>query len=123
VKQLLNGTDWIVLAVAVALAPVLFAAAWSGGGGQAYVEVYRPGQATERLVLTGDRTVHVHGSLGESVIELHGGRVRFVHSPCRAKRCVLAGWQHTPGSVAACVPNQVAIAVVANGPVIDAINY
>jgi len=122
-RALLNRADWAVLALALAAAPFLFQAAWSARGGTPVLEIYGPDGATQRLALDRDRTVRVAGPLGESVIEVHGGRARFTHSPCRAKVCVLSGWLHDPGAIAACVPNEVAVAVVADGQVIDAVNF
>ncbi len=75
------------------------------------------------LNMNEDTQVHVHGALGESVLEVVDGAVRFVESPCRHQICVRSGWHHNAGAVAACVPNRISVVLNGGESEFDAISY
>jgi hypothetical protein len=52
-------------------------------------------------------TVRVAGPLGDTVVEIGGGRARIVSSPCRNQLCVAAPPVYRHGQWIACLPNQV----------------
>ena len=79
----------------------------------------------QRLALDLNRNtqVHIHGPLGDSVLEVVDGAVRFVSSPCRHQICVRSGWHRSAGAVAACVPNRISLILSGGEREFDAISY
>ena len=75
------------------------------------------------LPLSGEQRVSVHGPLGDSVIEIRDGRVRFVSSPCNGKQCVHSGWLSHSGELAACLPNGIMVSVMGRERRYDSINF
>jgi hypothetical protein len=60
-------------------------------------------------LITKRRTVSVTGPLGDSIIEIKGGRVHMKDSPCPDKLCVQQGW--TDRGAIICLPNKVVISL------------
>ena len=87
------------------------------------VEIYNEGGLYQRLDLHQDATVKVHGPLGDSIISVKNGQVRFLDSPCPDKLCVHMGAISKTGGTLICAPNRVSVRVVgqADGP--DAVSY
>lgn len=115
--------DLVVVAAAAALVGLSWAMLWTAGGQGEEVVISRPGQPPLELPLDQDRTVHVTGVIGESTIEISGGRARFTDSPCVGRYCVHAGWLSDSGDVAACLPNGVVAEVVGHARKYDAITF
>jgi hypothetical protein len=61
--------------------------------------------------LDAEETVAVPGPLGDTVVEIRGGRARVLSSPCQNQTCVAAGSVHTHGQWVACLPNRVLVSV------------
>lgn len=72
-------------------------------------EVQAGGRPAASLDLSRDAVTEVAGSLGPARIEVRGGRVRVLGSPCPRQHCRHGGWIGSPGEVLVCVPNQVVI--------------
>lgn len=72
-------------------------------------------QAPQQVSLATDQTFVIHGDLGDSVVEIKDGRVRFTSAPCQHKICLQKGWVDATGEVLVCVPNQVAIELITGG--------
>jgi len=70
-----------------------------------------------------EQILKVRGAQGNSLIEIHQGKARFIHSTCRNKFCIFHGWLTTPGDVIACLPNQISIGLQSNRNKYDALNY
>jgi hypothetical protein len=64
------------------------------------------------LPLDRDGEIEIPGPLGTTVVEVEGGAVRAVSSPCRQQICVGLGAARKPGAVIVCVPNEVVIRVL-----------
>jgi hypothetical protein len=119
----MTRADWIAVTLALALLPALYAGLWQVGGPGQSVEIWTPDHKPMILPLDQERTVHVHGPLGNSVIEIHDGKARFLSSPCAAKTCIHAGWQSRGGETAACLPNRVSIEILGGKQRYDSINF
>jgi len=115
--------DVAVVVLAALLVGAAWAALWSGGGEGETVRITAPGAQPIELTLAADRSVSVAGALGPSVLEVRGGRVRFVESPCTGRYCIHAGWLSRGGQVAACLPNGVVAEVIGSGQQFDAISF
>ena len=115
--------DLMILALCVALVPASYLAVRQNPNAPTAVRISTP-KATDRIYpLQPDRTLKIEGQLGTSVIEVQQGKVRFVASPCDGKHCVLSGWHRHSGSGMACLPNRVAISLVARQEDFDGMNY
>ena len=69
------------------------------------------GVEVHRLDLSMNREVHITGPLGETVVEVRGGRVRVKRSPCPHKICVHTGFKDANGDVIACIPNRIVVRI------------
>lgn len=117
--------DAIVLACGLLLSAWLGWQSWVGGpGGEVIVFVNAERHAS--WPLDQDRQIKVQGVKGASVIQIEGGAVRFVSSPCTHKLCIRSGWLRRAGAATACLPNQVSLLVTgvkSIGQGYDAINF
>jgi hypothetical protein len=79
--------------------------------------------APQYYSLQQQQILKVEGAQGISLIEIHQGKARFIHSTCRNKFCIFHGWLTTPGDVIACLPNQISIVLQSSHNMYDALNY
>lgn len=111
----LKWGDWLLIAgvlAAAALAGPLLQRALPPSAGSAKVALVRlEGELLERLPLGEDRRLVVRGPLGETEIEVQGGKVRVVRSPGPYKLCIKRGWISKPGEVLICLPNRVTVEI------------
>lgn len=121
-RPLLLG-DKIVLVLAGCLVVSLYWLIWTGHDEADLVQLRIADAKPEQISLHLDRTVTVAGKLGDSVLEVRDGRIRFLSSPCPNQICVHAGWLANAGDVAACLPNQVSLQVLGNQGFFDSINF
>ncbi|MBC7787376.1 MAG: NusG domain II-containing protein [Methylophilaceae bacterium] len=114
--------DWLVIIAGTVLVIFLFANLWS----------FAP--ATKLLIRQGDkilgtynlnqiRTFKIHGPLGDSIISIQNGKVRFVSSPCNNQYCVHQGWLKHAGEVVICLPNQLSLELLGSKKNYDTLNY
>jgi hypothetical protein len=98
------------------------------------IRVYSPGGAEARVVVEGEgrwefpldarETLRIAGPLGDTVVELRGGRARVLSSPCANQICTAAGTIHRHGQWIACLPNKVMVRVEAGGErELDAVSW
>ncbi len=100
--------DRIILVFALALLVWLYLHHWVGGRAD-YARILVANQAPQQISLQHPQQISIQGHLGESLIEVAEGRIRFIASPCRNKYCIHAGWLTKGGDFVACLPNQVSI--------------
>ncbi len=120
--KILRPADFVVLAVGAAIVGASYGAFWSERveGDEAVVSVGHGEVA--RISLQDDGRFPVNGILGESVLRVEDGQVRFVESPCPGRFCIHAGWISRTGQVAACLPNGVVVEIQGGAREFDAIN-
>jgi hypothetical protein len=119
----MTRADKAVVALALVALPFLYNTYWGGNTRGDAVRIFMPGQPPALVSLDRDREVTVQGPLGPSVLQIKGGKVRFVSSPCRNKLCIHSGWLSRGGEFAACLPNRISIVVLAQEQRYDAINF
>lgn len=69
------------------------------------------------------KTLKVAGRLGNAVIEIQQGKVRFKHSPCHNQYCVHQGWLSHANQAAICIPNQISIELIGAKAAFDSLSY
>lgn len=74
-------------------------------------EVLSGGRAVAVLDLGQDRVSEVPGPLGATRLEVRGGRVRVLSSPCPHQVCRHGGWIGEPGDLLVCLPNAVVVRI------------
>ena len=109
-KTPLKPLDIPVILLAAALALILGRAAYSGENAVSTVKIRGPDRSWI-FPLNAEETVSVTGSIGETRVEIRGGRAAIVSSPCGGQTCVAAGELHRNGQWAACLPNMVFVLI------------
>lgn len=79
-------------------------------------EVFHRGKCIRTLQLGEDLTAEVIGRHGPVSVEVLGGRLRVVDSPCERRICVAHPAIITPGQRITCVPNDISIVIGAAFP-------
>jgi hypothetical protein len=106
----LKPFDFVSFAGALLLIFLTVIPLHGGGGGQASVKLTGEG-GTWVFPRDAEETVTVPGPLGDTVVEIRGGRARVLSSPCQNQTCVAAGYIHSHGQWTACLPNRVMVSV------------
>jgi len=114
--------DIIITLAGIAIVSALAASVYSGGSVHT-VQIMGPGHVPADYPAWQDRQVRVTGPLGDTLIEIRGGRARVLTSPCTQKLCLRAGWLDSAGAATACVPNRVSVALLGDDPRFDALNF
>jgi hypothetical protein len=119
----MTRADRILIIIIMSALPVLYTRMWAGNTDAGYLQIQAGSKAPITEELSPDRTLHIHGPLGDSVIAVNNGRARFISSPCRGQVCVQTGWLQTSGDFAACLPNRISLTLLGQHPRFDAINF
>lgn len=114
--------DWLVIAASLMLVILLFKTLWHGEHATK-LRIRQGNTIYATLSLDQERTLDIHGPLGDSRIVVHHGQVRFERSPCTNQYCVHQGWLSRAGQVAICLPNQVSLELLGNKKPYDSLNY
>jgi hypothetical protein len=102
--------DYVVIIIGVLVIIAFVRVAAEQGGPAALVQV-RSDAGDMIYSLQQNQIVTVPGPLGDTTIEISGGTVRFLDSPCRDKICITSGVLERAGQWAACLPNRVFVTV------------
>jgi hypothetical protein len=97
--------------IVFSLSALLLVRSLSPSGNRVIIEV--EGRKAYILSLGEDRIVDVEGPIGTTRVEVRGGKVRVVESPCTYRICIRQGWI-TKGSII-CLPNRVVVTVGKDG--------
>lgn len=120
---MMTRADWGLVLALCALLPALYWQLWQPERFSQEAVVRADGEAPRLVPLHPDRHLTVSGPLGNSRLEIRGGRIRFLSSPCRQQRCIQRGWLKSPGEVAACLPNRISVQIPGRNPRFDAMNF
>lgn len=102
--------DRLIICLALLFLLWLYKLYWTSSSQSSdYALIYLMNQVPIQVDLQHPQQVTVQGRLGESLIEVKDGRIRFLTSPCHNKFCIHAGWLAKNGDFVACLPNQVSI--------------
>jgi hypothetical protein len=83
----------------------------AAGGSPARAQVLVSGAQALSLDLSRDGAHDVLGPIGVTRLEVRGGKVRVLSSPCPQQICRHGGWIGAPGSLLVCLPNEVVVRV------------
>jgi hypothetical protein len=115
--------DKLLVLFAILVAASSYYLAWQPSTAGSYVKIYQPNTLYKQQSLNDTTRLHVPGKLGDSVLEIDQGRVRFQSSPCTGKFCVHAGWLQQAGEVMACLPNGIHIEIHGGESHFDALAF
>jgi hypothetical protein len=109
-KLPLKPMDIPVIVLAVILTLIVAGAAYSDKTSSLRV-IIKSSDKTWIYPLDAEERVYVDGSIGVTIVEIHGNKAAVVSSPCGGQTCVAAGGLHKNGQWAACLPNRVFLLV------------
>jgi hypothetical protein len=112
----------VVLLAALGVA-ALYESVWTPDAAGETAQILVPGAPTRNISLRDNHRYSVQGPLGDSILEVSDGRIRFVESPCDNKQCIHSGWLARAGDFATCLPNRVSILVNGADGAYDTINF
>jgi len=125
--HLTTRADRIILWVATLWVIGLYFYYWTDHSESAvYAVILAPHHVSYHVNLTHDQWLTVMGALGESVLQVEKGRIRFFSSPCHNKYCIHNGWLRRDHDFVACIPNQISVELYgtqATQQKLDAIAY
>lgn len=105
--RLLLGDAAVLLLLSAAV--IALAVPKAAGGRPARADVEASGKVAANLDLASDGVSEVKGPLGVTRLEVRGGRVRVLSSPCPRQACRHGGWIGAAGEMLVCLPNEVVI--------------
>ncbi|MDI6892182.1 MAG: NusG domain II-containing protein [Actinomycetota bacterium] len=111
-----------LLSFAICAFGVKFEGLKTFGGREVVIFVSGREVARYPLVVKRER-IEIEGPLGTSLVEINGGKVRMLTSPCPNKICVGQGWIEGPNQVIVCAPNRVIVKIAGGrGDELDAVS-
>lgn len=99
----------LIVLIILVLASFMLLLRSAGTGRRALVET--EGKTVFVAALEKEQEVEVEGPLGETILQIVGGAVQVVNSPCRQKICIGMGKASHAGDLLACVPNRVVVRI------------
>lgn len=114
--------DWLVIFASFALVIFMFQKFWVFEQAS-NLKIRQGNQIVGTFDLNQTRELHIKGPIGESIIVINQGKVRFKQSPCRNQYCVHQGWLSHAGQVAICLPNQISLQLMGAISSYDSLNY
>jgi hypothetical protein len=115
--------DWLVILTSVIMVIFLFQTLWITQAASKLI-IRKGNHLVGTYDLNQTNEIHLHGGIGDSIIHIEQGKVRFKQSPCNNQYCVHQGWLSRAGQVAICIPNQLSLQLIGNrGPEYDSLNY
>ncbi len=120
-RHLLIG-DWLTIIFSSVLIVYLFQTLWSHEHASK-VQIRIGDKVHATYDLNQQRDIKVHGPIGDAVIHIGQGKVRFAKSPCHNQYCVHQGWLTHSGQAAICLPNQISLELIGKQKPYDSLNY
>ncbi len=114
--------DWLIIIASIIAVIILFQTLWTNSPAS-QLRIRQGDKIIGTYDLNQARELHIHGPLGDSLISIAQGKVRFKQSPCNNQYCVHQGWLARAGQVAVCLPNQVSIQLIGERKPYDSLNY
>ncbi len=115
--------DWLILVFSLMLIPLSWSMTKHQPGTSSAIEINVSDQQALTYSINKDQKINVAGKLGNSIIEIYDGKVRFSHSPCNGKICILSGWHQRSGDHIVCLPNKISVSLLSQEDRFDGINF
>ena len=106
----LKPADFLIVAISVIVIVFSIGFIKHSGKGTPILVIESP-NAKFVYPMNKDMTITVHGTIGNSIIQIKDGKARFLDSPCPNKICVKSGVISKDSEWVACLPNQIFIRV------------
>jgi hypothetical protein len=119
--KLLLG-DWLVIIASLIMVVFMFQQFWSFEHASK-IKIRQADKIIGTYDLNQTRELKITGPMGESIIKIELGKVRFKQSPCNNQYCVHQGWLSLAGQVAICLPNQISLQLIGAKSTYDSLNY
>lgn len=115
--------DWLIILCCLLLIPFAWLLTMHKPGVTAAIEITADNKTPVIYSIKENQQINITGELGQSVIEIRDGKVRFSDSPCGRKVCILSGWHQHSGDHIVCLPNKVGISLLSQNNRFDGINF
>lgn len=119
----MTQSDTLAIIFALMLLPLLYYQLWQPQTGATHARITDAHQHTTLTRLDQTRQLSIRGELGDSILKIEDGKIRFSQSPCRGKVCIHRGWLQHSGEVMACLPNRVIVKLDGGQSRYDSINF
>lgn len=113
--------DRLVVVIVAVMAALAWPATLVATASRADAAIVTGPSGTSRVALRPDRTVTVEGLHGPVRVELRGGAVHVLTSPCPDQLCVHQGSVSRPGAAIVCVPSGVTVRIGGGDGALDAV--
>lgn len=114
--------DWLVIIASLIMVVTMFQQFWSFEHASK-LKIRQGNKIIGTFDLNQKRELHIHGPLGDTLIVIDQGKVRFKQSPCNNQYCIHQGWLSLAGQVAICLPNQISLQLIGAKKTYDSLNY
>ena len=114
--------DWLIMAASLVAVIVMFQIFWSFAPAS-QLKIRQSDKIIGSYDLNQTRELKITGPMGESLISIKQGKVRFKQAPCNNQYCVHQGWLSHAGQVAICLPNQISLQLMGAKSSYDSLNY
>ena len=115
--------DWLIILFCLLLIPLAWTYTISQPGATTAIEITAENNSPAIYSVRTNQQINVTGEIGQSVIEIRDGKVRFTDSPCSSKACILSGWHQHSGDHIACLPNKIGVSLLSQNDRFDGINF
>jgi hypothetical protein len=109
-RKIPRPLDFVVIGLSLALTGFAAYMVYGNPGSSLRVVVQGAGD-TWVFPIDAEEQVTVPGPLGETVVEISGGRAHVLSSPCANQTCIAAGHINEDGQWVACLPNNVFVLI------------
>lgn len=101
----------LLLSIVALLLPGVLRATGFSGGNELMLVISAKGQVVYRKPFKDvpEGIIPVTGPLGVTQVQVAGGKVHVLHSPCDNHICMNTGWISQDGQIIVCMPNQVVV--------------
>jgi len=119
----MTRADSIAILFAALLLPGLYYIFWQPQLHATHANITDSDQQIKVADLSHTQELRIKGRLGDSILKIRDGKIRFTHSPCKGKVCIHRGWLKYSGETMACLPNKVVVELTGGIKKFDSINY
>ena len=107
----LKPADFIISSMFLAVS-IVFLLSWTINPAKGSIAEVNAGGKVYEYPLNQDRIVRISsGKKGRAVLEIKGGKIRFLESNCPRGICKEFGFISRPGEASICIPNKIVITI------------